>query len=297
VTSRHVRRVVAGALLVGLLGALLAAFHGRLTREMPDFEVYWRAAVRARAAEPLYRVEDQHYQFKYLPAFAVLAVPVGLLPLRAAKVVWLAVSVALLVALQALGLAMLPARRRPAWVLVVATLVVMGKFYGHELVLGQVNLLLAAVLASAVVLMRRGREGPAGALVALAILIKPYAVLFLPWLAVRRRPLALVVSIAGLAAIVVLPAAVYGLAGDVALHRAWWTTVTTSTAPNLLNQDNVSLAALFAKWMGPGAAASRLTALAALVLLAVAGRVVARRRGRPFPQALEAARLLTLCVL
>ena len=35
--------------------------------------------------------------------------------------------------------------------------------------------------------MKRGREGQAGLLVALAIVVKPYAVIFLPWLLARRR--------------------------------------------------------------------------------------------------------------
>ena len=48
-----------------LILALL--FAGKVSRKMPDLEVYWTAAVRARSAEPLYRVEDEHYQFKYLP--------------------------------------------------------------------------------------------------------------------------------------------------------------------------------------------------------------------------------------
>ena len=52
---------------------------------MPDFEVYWRAGVRALAAEPLYREEDAHFRLKYLPAFAVLCIPAGLLPLTASK--------------------------------------------------------------------------------------------------------------------------------------------------------------------------------------------------------------------
>ena len=42
---------------------------------MPDFEVYWRRPRARPHAEPLYRTADGHFQFKYLPAFAVLAIP------------------------------------------------------------------------------------------------------------------------------------------------------------------------------------------------------------------------------
>jgi hypothetical protein len=47
--------------LFALAASLAAgAFVLRVSREMPDFDVYWRAGVRAAAAEPLYRAEDGH---------------------------------------------------------------------------------------------------------------------------------------------------------------------------------------------------------------------------------------------
>ncbi len=277
--------------------ALSLIFSLKAAGKMPDFEVYWKAGVRARAAEPLYRVEDEHYVLKYLPAFAVLAVPAGMLPLRVAKAAWFAVSAALLVALLALSLDLLPERRRPAWALAGITFVAMAKFFGHELVLGQVNLLLAVVTAYAIVMLRAGREALAGALIALAIVIKPYAAIFLPWLLARGRVRSIAAAAIAVAAILLLPAPLYGLRGTVSLHEQWWWTVSRSTAPNLLSPDNVSLAAMFAKWLGPGAAASTLAAVAAVALLAVAALVVARRKRAAFPEALEGALLLTLMPL
>ena len=52
----------------------------KVAGRMPDYEVYRRAAERALVAAPLYRPEDGHYQFKYLPAFAVVMLPLGLAP-------------------------------------------------------------------------------------------------------------------------------------------------------------------------------------------------------------------------
>ena len=43
----------------------------RIHRYQVDFEVYRTAAQRVVHGEPLYRADDGHYQFKYLPAFAV----------------------------------------------------------------------------------------------------------------------------------------------------------------------------------------------------------------------------------
>jgi arabinofuranan 3-O-arabinosyltransferase len=284
------------AIVIGAAAVLLALlFAAKVSRKMPDFEVYWTAAVRARAAEPLYRADDGHYQLKYLPAFAMIAIPVGLLPLQAAKAVWFTISILLLIALVALSLALLPEARKPAWLLVAITLVAMLKFFGHEVVLGQVNALLAVIVVLAVLAIRRGRETAAGLLVALAVVVKPYAIIFLPWLMARRRGRPLAAAAAGLAAVVAAPAVVYGVQGTIELHRAWWRTVTESTAPNLTNADNVSIAAMYAKWIGPGSPATVLTIATIALLLAAAAFVFLRRGGLKFPEGLEGALLLT-CV-
>lgn len=288
-----------GALLAGAAALMLALiFTEKASRKMPDLEVYWTAAVRARAAEPLYRADDQHYQFKYLPAFAVLAIPGGLLRLTVAKGAWFALSILLLVALIALSLALLPERRKPGWLIVTVTLLAMAKFFGHDLVLGQMNILFAVVVVLALAALGDGRrEAAGGALMALAIVVKPYAVIFLPWLIVRRRAASIVAVSAGLLAVLALPALVYGIAGDLELHRAWWRTVTESTAPNLTNPDNVSVAAMYAKWMGAGRTAAALAVATTALLLASAGFVFLRRRQLPFPEGLEGAMLLTLIPL
>lgn len=264
---------------------------------MPDFEVYWKAGIRARLAEPLYRSEDQHYQLKYLPGFAVLAIPAGLLPLEVAKACWFVFSVALIFALSALSLRVLPERHHPAWWLVLLTVVAMGKFYGHELVLGQVNLLLAVLVASAIVAMRANREGVAGALVATAVIVKPYAIILVPWLVARRRIGSIATAALGLVVALILPVPFYGVDGTVALHREWWQTVRDSTAPNVLNPDNVSIAAMYAKWLHQGRVAAALTAVTSLALLAPPVYAFLQRRGLRFPEALEGSMLLVLMPL
>src|SRR6188472_793778 len=173
------------AIAASLLAALVALFAYKIAAKMPDFEVYWRAGSRAAGAEPLYREEDEHFQLKYLPAFAVLAIPAAMLPLTAAKAVWFGITAGLIPVLLGLSLAMLPARRRPPWLLGLLTLVLMAKFYGHELALGQVNVLFAVIVIAGVLLIADDRQGPAGWLFALSVIIKPYAVLFLPWLAAQ----------------------------------------------------------------------------------------------------------------
>jgi alpha-1,2-mannosyltransferase len=284
--------------LTGLLiGLAVWVFVYKAAPKMPDFAVYWTAASRAAHAEPLYRPSDGHYQFKYLPAFAVLAIPIGLLPEPTAEIVWFTTSVALLVALVALAIR-LPVERRmsPGW-LAFITVISFLKFYAQELVLGQVNILFAVVAIGALLAMRARREASAGVLVALAIVIKPYAVLFLPWLVARRRLPSIAVAGAGFVALLVLPAALYGWDGNAALHREWWRTVTETTTPNLAITDNVSLAAMYYRWVGPGVWSARLAFATSLMLLGVAALVFFQRRAVPFPEGVEGAMLLTLIPL
>ncbi len=287
-------RVIASAAALALIG-LLFAF--KISARMPDFEVYWRAGDRAAAAEPLYRKEDGHYQLKYLPAFAILAIPAALLPLTTAKTLWFTTSVVLIGVVLALSLALLPSNRKRPWLLLTLTLLVMAKFYGHALVLGQVNLLLAALVLAAVHLADARRQTAAGLLAALAVVIKPYAVIVLPWFAARGCGATALASGAALIAVVALPALVYGPGGTIALHRAWWHTVTESTAPNLLNADNVSLAAMYTKWLGAGPTATFLTIASAALLIGAAVVAFAVRQHVRAPAGLEVALLLTLIPL
>lgn len=287
-------RLAAAALIVV---AALTVFTIRASDSMADFEVYWRGATRAAAAEPLYRVDDEHYRFKYFPSFAVLMIPVGLLPLPAAKAAWFTASALLLALLIGLSVALLPDRRRGGTVLAVAAIAVLGKFYGHELVLGQVNVVFAVLAVWALLAMKQGHERRAGVLIAFTIAVKPYGVLFLPWLLARRKRRSMTAALVTLVVISVLPLPLYGVGGTMALYRDWWTTVSETTPANLLNPDNVSFAGAYAKWFGAGAVTTALALVTALAALGLTALAFLRRGGLTFPEALEGSVLLMLVPL
>ena len=264
---------------------------------MVDFITWRQSAVRALQAEPLYRVEDGHYQFKYLPAFALIMAPLGVLDEDAGKMLWFAISVALLAALLRWSVVGLPDRRLSQPTLVWITVILMAKFYLHELLLGQTNVLLGALLAGALVAVQRDRPLAAGALVGAAVFVKPYALILMPWLVVTKGWRAIAMAAGVVAAGLLLPAVVYGWTGNQELLRGWLRTVTDSTTPNLLGNDNVSIAAMWAKWLGPGSPATVLT----LVTLVSTGALVIAawrwRRGVAAPEYLEFALLMLLIPL
>lgn len=283
-------RLWAGAALVVAVASLV--FITRVSREMADFEVYRVGGERVIAGETLFQASDGHWQFKYLPAFAFVVAPLALLSPAAARAVWFALSVCLLAVLLNRSLVLVPERRRGAGLLVGLTTAALAKFYLHEINLGQSNLLLAVLVITAVWAWRSHREGTAGALLAAAAMVKPYAVIFLPYLAARRRWRGLAAFGVTLAAGLLVPALRYGWSGNLDLLRGWWHVVTTSTAPNLLGQDNVSIAGMYAAWLGIGPAAAALATVTALVLLGACGYTILRRTATPLPEYLDAALLL-----
>ena len=291
------KQVLLWIALIVWLSVLFAPLRISNPDKMRDFEVFWTAASRAAEAEPLYRVEDGHFQFKYLPAFAVLASPASRLPLDVAKGKWLTVSIALIGVLVWLSVKLLPDRRRATWFVVAVAVVAMAKFYGHELTLGQVNLAFAVLVAAGVLMLGSGRPAVAAAAFVAAVVVKPYAVLFLPWVALLGGWSALASASIGMAAVFIVPVWRYGVTGTIDLHRAWWNTVTTSTTPNLTNPDNVSVAAFAAKWLGVGSTASAVAAVATIALLGCAVLILIRGRGMERREVLEGALLMTLVPL
>lgn len=264
---------------------------------MADFAVYRTAAARALAAEPLYQGDDGHYQFKYLPAFAMAMAPFASLDREAAKAIWFALSAGLLTAFVRWSVRGLPERRRSERVLAGLAVLFMAKFYAHELTLGQTNIMLGCLLAAALLAVQIDQPMVAGALIGVAAFVKPYALILLPWLAFTYGLSAAlscgVVLVLGL----LLPVVRYGWSGNLTLLAEWYRTVTVSTAPNLTNPDNISLAAMWAKWIGPGATAAGMTVVSSAGALGLVAAVWLRRLRVSSPDYLEFALIMILIPL
>jgi len=291
------RRLVIQAVL---LAVIIAALYGlvRLRRqELIDFAVPHRAAERFLAHEPLYRPSDGHYQYKYLPTFAAIMVPFTWVPKRSAEAAWFALTVIMAWGFVRLSIAALPDRRVSARVLFWLMLLLNGKSLVKELALGQFNLPVALLLLSAVIAVRNSRAVLAGATIAAAVFVKPYALVLLPWLAWTAGMQSVIVFGLVLAAGLLLPAASYGWNGNLTLLHEWYRTVTETTRPNLLGADNVSFAAMWTKWLGPGPTADYLSLATAVVAVAAGFAAMARRRQLAEPNYLEGAYFLLLVAL
>ena len=277
---------------IAVMAAVL--YDVRIHRSMVDFGVYHVAAGRALAAEPLYREDDGHYKFKYMPAFAIVMAPFAGLELRTAKAVWFALSVGLLAAFVRWSVYALPGRRRSERVLMIVAVVLMARFYGHELTLGQSNILLGTVLVTALLAAEAGRPLLAGALFGLAVFVKPLCrhsaavgrVLLRPWRRDRGRRRRAGRSPA--------PGRHLWLEGQSRSPVAWYRTVTASTASTLVGADNISLAGMWGKWLGAGPAASVLATVSCIAMLVLVAATWLRRRTVAAPEDPEVSLLMLL---
>jgi hypothetical protein len=282
-----------------LLFLVLAAvmYRTRISNEMADFAVYRTAAQRALAGEPLYRAEDGHYRFKYLPAFALAMAPFALVDVQAARLIWFALSAGLLTAFVRWSVRALPERRRSERVLLWLTVVFMAKFYAHELTLGQTNILLGVLLVGALLAVQIGEPAVAGLLIAAGAFVKPYALLLLPWLGFTYGAAPALLAAGLLLAGLFAPAVVYGWSGNLDQLTGWLGTVTGSTEGNLLGADNISLAAMWAKWIGIGRTAAVLATATTGAVLGLVAMAWVRRETSSEPDYLEVALLLLLIPL
>jgi hypothetical protein len=291
-------RALLWPVLLTLLGATIYGI-ARFPRgrHFVDFEVYSRAGGRLSAAEPLYRADDGHFQFKYLPAFAFAAVPLARIDQDAAKAAWFALTFGLIVALVRRSVRALPGRRMREGSLGWLTVLFLGRFFVAELSLGQANVLFGVLLILALTDVQARRVGRAGVLVAVATFIKPYGILFFPWLTVVGGVTAAVTSTTAVLIGLALPATVYGWRGNLDLLGDWYRTVTGTTPENLMFGQNISVTAMWTKWLGLGPLAVALAAATGLVLIAVVVWAWSKRRSVAAPDYLEFAMILLLVPL
>ncbi len=263
--------LILGAISIGVL------FFAALQDRMTDFAVFHKAGQRFLNAEPLYQESDGHYQFKYLPGSAVIFVPLALLPLMAAKLIWLFV---ILIALLVIGIS---ARRlcgaeRASPGLIILTFLIVARFFAREIDLGQANAIMTALLLLMLLSLESGRGIRAGMLLGIAIILKPYAAIFLPLLLLRRRIVPIALSLTLLALATLFPALIYGWSGNLELLRNWRALAVSSTPSLLTNPDNVSLFAFYAKWTGTDNVASFVFILLIAAVAVLALFIFSRRQ-------------------
>jgi hypothetical protein len=294
-----------GVIALAALLAVSAAFAFKGRKSMVDFAVNYQAGDRIRHGETLYRLQDEHYQFKYSPSCALAYLPLSLLPFPAAKAVWFglvaAASAAMFFLSRRIVASLRPERAGAATGLAG---LVLARFMLREAGLGQVNALLTAGLLGLTLLLirddadRNARKATAaGLLWGAALALKPYAAIFLPYLILKKKWRSLGAGLSVLAFSLILPSVFYGFSGNLAVHREWIAGLSESTPRLLTSQDNVSLLASLMKWTGDFSFSRSAYALVVLALAAAVFFFVRRGRRLRSPLPAESGLLLLLIPL
>jgi len=263
---------------------------------MADFDVYHTAATRVLQGDSPYQATDTR-PFTYPPVVALAMLPLALFAHDAARFIWFVVSASLLTAFVRWAVHGLPERRhsdeRLQWL--VAGL--MLPFYAHELTAGQVNVLLGVLLVGSLLAAQVDLPRVAGVLLGIAIFIKPYALLLLPWLAFAHGRHAAGATTMVLAIGLLLPALLFGWTGNVELLAAWFRTLNDSPLGPAPVADSVSIAAMWAKWLGINRVMIFLSVVSTTAILGLVATVWVHRRTVFDPDYLEFALVLLLVPL
>jgi alpha-1,2-mannosyltransferase len=272
--------VISLAAVAVMLAALAAHYlAGPPEARLIDLAVYRNAAIALLHGTDIYATPASSLPFTYPPFAALLAIPLALVPLSVAQVLWTATKLACLVWIVFVLSRPLLARLGGWWPAALAALVAACAAtvpVRSDVAFGQVNLILMGVIVTDLLVAPQRRTR--GAMVGLAGAIKLTPMLFVPylWLSGSRRAAA--TAMAACTAGVVI-----GFIVDPDGSAHYWTggLLETTRLGNVTDTDNQSLRAVLARaplsepWLTLAWAAAALSIGAILM----GGAVAASRRG------------------
>lgn len=284
--------VAFAALLIGLAATYIGLLaSGELSVKKADYIVFYAAAklilaghggalydfrVLARTERAVVSPYTLRYgvlPFIYPPYFAVVFVPLALLPYTASFLVWLAANVAMLAASLRALVRYARLRREDGLLFVLAAVSFLPVLVC--LIQGQTSILILASLTAGFFALRAGRDWTAGLCLALALTKPPYLVPLILMLAVRGRWRAAGGFVAGFAALVLLPPLLLGTGVDSAYLRTLQEATAWHSQFGYGPRTNESLLGSLQLLLPAGIATP---AAVGLDLLLLAGLVVASRR-------------------
>jgi len=210
-------------------------------KDMSDFSVCYKAGERIIQGETIYRESDGHMQYKYSPPSALFFSAFSFLPYDWARLFWYILEFLFLLGIFILSFKILPVPEKKAAAACLWTFLILLKFLGREVELGQVNLFILFILTLMLYSLLEEKESISGLFWGISLFFKPYALVFLPYFLIKRKyritGVGLALFLFGLA----LPALFYGLPGNLLVLEEWPANLSHSTASLLSVYDNASL--------------------------------------------------------
>ncbi|MFD2515869.1 glycosyltransferase family 87 protein [Pontibacter locisalis] len=223
---------------------------------MHDLEVYYRTAARMIDGEELYRIAaDGHYVYKYSPTAALYFVPFALLPFPVAKVIFwgllTALTIVVLRVLFNLAQEAFPGiNNRNRNILLVAFLAV-GAHVHREWHLGQVNFVLLSLYIFMLVFLMKQKSLPAGVLLAVSLFLKPFGLIFYPYLLLKGKFKTVLTSLGAIMILALLPMVFYPSWHQYTLLNQSWLTelsIELGAKQNLMAEANHTIFSVLARY-------------------------------------------------
>lgn len=287
------------AAVVALVFLVLYVFLVR--KDMTDFGVCYKAGERIAKGEMLYQISDGHLQYKYSPVSAVFFSVLALFPYEVAKLLWYLLEFYLLFLCLIASYEILPAKHKRKGLVISLSFLVLLKFIGREIELGQVNIFMTFLLIMMVITLLEKKDIRSGLYWGFSLFFKPYALVFLPYFILKKKIKLMASGLGVLGAGFLLLAFFYGFQQSVFVWKEWQRTLSLSTPSLLAHYDNSSVYAFFFKnlpslngeWAWILSFCTALVVGSALLWMMIVGK----KRGVRRPEILEFSFLFVLIPL
>jgi hypothetical protein len=225
---------------------------------MIDFEVYYQAANRILAASELYGIEsDGHYLFHYSPNAGVFFIPFTWLKLNHAKYIyWLFISLIFYYGTKLFSSLVYKisnhsiSEKNQDWIIICSLLAVLAHVH-LELHLGQVNLLLLVMYMTLIHSLYNDRRIFFSIVLSMSIFIKPFGLIFIPYLIVKRKYKEMLLSIFFLILLSFLPILFYHtFESYLELYTSWYRELNAelNAKQNILSPNNHTIFSVIARF-------------------------------------------------
>jgi hypothetical protein len=242
IDAERARRLAWLAIAIYIVGLGISA----TLRKQGDFNVYYRTGHRVLHGLAIYPPDDSD-RFLYAPIFAIAFAPLAAMPRHLAQFVFFAINAFALVELVlGAGVILFGRERRLSAALIVLPVLFAFVFIDNNIEHGQINLPTLALIVWAIIAAEESRNVSAGAMLATAILIKPFAVLAALYLLVRGRFAVLGWTVVAGVALLAAPIVFFGPHRWIEQNAAYLTAMASMTnryRTMITNQSAVSAVA------------------------------------------------------
>ena len=196
-------------------GLLSHYLHRAPKRDYSDFRVYYATAQRFAQKSDIYsRPDPSITPYKYSPMFAFILSPLSLFSKKGAAVAFFIINFLALIAIIVFSKRLIVKEAitfKQNLLICIIPLVFTSRFIVHVLDVGQVGILILALVVIGLYLLERRREWASSFLIGLSIMIKYMSAVFLPYFFVRRRFKLIAIIVLCIMLYCIIPAAYVGI--------------------------------------------------------------------------------------